>query len=77
MGVQTLIPTSVFCPKCGNQVNLTEMKDVQDVASLLTADYSQGAKGVCSCGVILVFLTKEMPAEPTFTILFNLYKGGK
>ena len=73
MSVQTLIPTSVFCPRCGKSVKLAEMIDVQDIASLLSAEYSQGAKGTCGCGVVLVFLTKPMPEEPTFTILFNLY----
>ena len=52
---------------------LEEMKDPDGVMKLLEAGYSQGAKGKCPCGVTLIFLTKPLPAEPTFTILFDVY----
>lgn len=71
---KNLIPPSVFCPKCAKEVGLTEIRDPLEKEKLIGAEYSQGARGVCSCGVYLVLLTKSLPAEPTFTILFNIYK---
>lgn len=70
---QNLIPSTIFCPKCGTKVGLGEMRDPQGVLKLIEAGYSQGAKGNCVCGVKLIFLTKPLPQEPTFTILFDLY----
>jgi len=74
MATQNLIPATIFCPKCGKPVILGEMKTPDDVLKLLEAGYSQGARGQCPCGVILFFLAKKMPEEPTFTIQFNVYK---
>lgn len=69
-----LIPATIFCPKCGKEVRLAEMLSPADTVKLLEAEYSQGARGSCACGIKLVFLAKPLPAEPTFTILFDLYK---
>ena len=77
MDTVNLIPPSIFCPKCGKPVILGEMKTPDDVIRLLEAGYSQGARGQCPCGAILLFLTKPMPNEPTFTIQMNVYKLAK
>lgn len=74
MATQNLIPKSIFCPKCGKPVKLVEVNDTPTVMKLLEAQYSQGARGECSCGAVVLFLTKPLPAEPTFTILFDVYK---
>ena len=71
---QNLIPASIFCPKCGNPIALAELKDPETVMKLFEAGCSQGAKGDCPCGLRLLLLTKPLPAEPTFTILFDVYK---
>ena len=72
-----LIPKTIFCPKCGQGVRLTEMRDPLEVMKLIESEYSQGARGQCPCGLILVFLTRALPANPTFTMLFNVYEGGE
>ena len=72
--VVNLIPTVIFCPKCGKGVELKEMNEPLEVARLYEAEYSQGARGKCLCGAVIAFLTKPLPAEPTFTILMDIFK---
>jgi len=74
---KNLIPTQIFCPKCGGPVVLAEMTDAMETIKLIEAQYSQGARGQCSCGVMLVLLTKPLPVNPTFTILCNVYRNKK
>ena len=69
-----LIPTVIFCPKCGGKVGLKETNEPLEVARLYEAEYSQGARGRCSCGAIIAFLTKPLPTEPTFTVLMDIYR---
>lgn len=76
IGEGNLIPPAVFCPKCAKSMLLKEMRNPLEIVKLVETGYSQGAEGQCECGVYLVFLTKPVPANPTFTILFNVYKKG-
>ena len=69
-----LVPPTVFCPKCGKEVGLSEMRDPQEVMRVIETGYSQGAIGDCECGVSMMLLTKKLPESPTFTVLFNVYQ---
>lgn len=67
-------PQTVFCPKCGTTMNLEQIKDAKTTAKLEESGYVVGARGKCDCGVTAVLAIKEMPANPTFTLMFNIYK---
>lgn len=71
-----LVPKTIYCPVCAKPIELKEIRDPLETLQILEMRYSQGAKGVCGCGVYLVFLTKPLPDNPTFTIQFNIYKEG-
>lgn len=68
------LPLSIFCPKCGSSMKLGKINDPKTQAKLEESGYIAGARGICPCGVTAVLTIKEMPANPTFTLMFNLYK---
>ena len=70
-------PESIFCPKCGRRMSLEKIKDPETMDKLEDGDYSQGARGTCKCGVVAILAIKEMPKEPTFTLMFNIYQTPK
>jgi len=73
-------PSAIYCPKCGDPMKMERIKDAQTQAKLEEAGYVAGARGVCGCGVTAVLAIKRMPENPTFTLMFNIYKlelGGK
>jgi hypothetical protein len=55
-------------------MKLTEIRDPLERERLSVAGYSQGGRGECPCGVVAVLLTKPIPENPTFTLLFNVYR---
>jgi hypothetical protein len=67
-------PNAIFCPKCGQPLELTPIDDPKTLAKLQEAGYIAGARGDCECGVTGVLVMKKMPENPTFSFLFNLYK---
>jgi len=69
-----LIPPYIHCPKCSGQLKLEEIRDPLEKEHFSKAGYSQGARGKCPCGVVAVFCVKPLPENPTFTLLFNVYK---
>lgn len=67
-------PNSIYCPKCGTVMNMERIDDAKTQAKLQESGYVVGARGICDCGVTAVLAIKEMPANPTFSLLFNIYK---
>jgi hypothetical protein len=67
-------PNAIFCPKCGQPLELTPIEDPKTMVKLQEAGYVAGARGDCECGVTLVLAMKKMPENPTFTAMFNIYK---
>lgn len=76
-------PPAIYCPKCGGSIALEPIKDAKTVNKLEESGYAVGARGMCDCGVTAVLAIKKMPENPTFTLMFNIYKldikkqGGK
>jgi len=67
-------PNAIFCPKCGQPLELTPIEDPKTTVKLQEAGYIAGARGDCDCGVTAVLAMKKMPENPTFTLLFNIYR---
>ena len=67
-------PKSLFCPKCGEMMQMERIADAQTLAKLEESGYVAGARGMCECGVTAVLAMKRMPENPTFSLLFNIYK---
>lgn len=68
------VPHSIFCPKCGEPMKMERIQDAKTQAKLEEAGYVTGARGICSCGVVAILAIKKMPENPTFTLMFNIYK---
>lgn len=67
-------PTAIYCPKCGSVITMTPITDAKTLAKLQESGYVSGARGDCQCGVTSVLAMKKMPENPTFTLMFNIYK---
>lgn len=67
-------PNALFCPKCGEILKLERIQDAKTLAKLEEAGYAVGARGMCPCGVTAVLAIKRMPENPTFSLLWNIYK---
>lgn len=67
-------PNLIYCPKCGSSMRLERITDAQTLVKLEEAGYVAGARGDCDCGVTSVLAIKRMPENPTFTLMFNIYK---
>lgn len=70
----TVIPSFIFCPKCGSRFRLREDKSEATSQVLKKQGYKALGRGTCPCGVVAVLCVQELPASPTFTLMFNLYK---
>ena len=68
------IPSLIYCPKCGNEMNLEKIVEAQTQVELEESGYATGARGICPCGVTAILAIKKMPENPTFTLMFNIYK---
>lgn len=64
----------VYCPKCGKELVLTKIEKGKTHLKLEDAGYVGGLAGNCPCGVTAVLAMKKMPENPTFTLMFNIYK---
>lgn len=64
----------IYCPKCGTSMPMERIEDAQTLAKLEESGYVAGARGMCDCGVTAVLAIKRMPENPTFTLMFNIYK---
>jgi hypothetical protein len=67
------VPPYIYCPKCGSKVNLREEKDQEVVERIREQGYADVARGICSCGVVLVLCYHPLPASPTFSLYFDVY----
>lgn len=67
-------PNAVFCPKCGVVMELERIVDPKTLVKLQDSGYVAGARGNCECGISAILAMKEMPANPTFTLMFNVFK---
>lgn len=67
-------PPAIYCPKCGASLKMERIEDAKTVAKLEESGYVAGARGECPCGVTAVLAMKRMPENPTFTLMFNIYK---
>lgn len=74
MSIDVPTPNAVFCPKCGVVMELERIVDPKTLVKLQESGYVAGARGNCECGVTAVLAMKRMPENPTFSLLFNLYK---
>jgi len=68
------IPNTIFCPRCGSSMRMERVHDAETQAKLEEAGYAEGCRGMCECGVVAVLGIKRMPENPTFTLMFNVYK---
>lgn len=67
-------PRTIYCPRCGAPVRMEKVADTPTNAKLKESGYAAGARGNCGCGVTAILAIKRMPANPTFTLMFNIYK---
>jgi len=67
-------PNAIYCPKCGQPIELAPINDPKTLSRLQEAGYACGARGDCECGVTVILAMKRMPENPTFTLMFNIYK---
>ena len=73
MGPEISPPEEICCPRCGAKMGLERIVDAQTMVKLEDGGYVSGGRGSCSCGVTAVLAIKQMPDNPTFTLLFNIY----
>lgn len=55
-------------------MRIERVEDAQTQVKLEESGYVAGARGLCDCGVTAVLAIKPMPDNPTFTLMFNIYK---
>ena len=67
-------PQTIFCPRCGNVLSLERITEARTQVELESKGFVVGARGMCPCGVTAVLAMKRMPENPTFTLMFNIYK---
>jgi hypothetical protein len=60
-------------------MKLEKITDAKTQHKLEEQNYAAGARGKCVCGVMAILAMKRMPDNPTFTLMFNVYKldGGE
>ena len=68
------VPNTIYCPKCGAPLNFEKIDDPKTIIKLQEGGYAAGARGMCECGVTAVLAVKRMPENPTFTLMFNIFK---
>jgi len=55
-------------------MKMERIEDAQTKVKLENSGYVAGARGMCDCGVTAVLAMKKLPENPTFTLMFNIYK---
>jgi len=73
LSARRVIPPYIYCPKCGERMELIEEKDPEALAKLREQGYTAAAKGICGCGVVAILCYQPLPASPTFSLFFDLY----
>lgn len=73
MSKRKVVPSWIYCPKCGERLKLEEITDTQTLEFLKTQGYEAGARGICDCGVVAVLCYQPLPASPTFSLFFDVY----
>jgi len=68
------VPASIFCPRCGAVMPMERIRDAPTVAKLKESGYAAGARGRCGCGVFAILTIKRLPENPTFTLMFNIFR---
>jgi hypothetical protein len=53
---------------------MERISDESGIANLKKRGFATGCEGMCSCGVYAVLGIKRMPENPSFTLMFNIYK---
>jgi len=72
--VKTLkMPAYIYCPKCGGRMRFIQATP-EEKKAIVKNGYVNGARYVCSCGVVALLLVKPLPESPTFTLMFDIYK---
>lgn len=74
MSKKKLIPNWIYCPKCGNKLNLKEITDPETLRTIKNNGYEEASRGICECGLIAVICYQPLPASPTFSLFFDIYK---
>jgi len=72
--IQKVIPDFIFCPRCGNEIKIEEIKNTETLKKIEEDGYDAGGRGICSCGVVLIILHQPLPKSPTFSIFMDIYK---
>lgn len=77
-GVETskpreLTPPYIFCPKCGDKIELVKDKDPSITSIIKQHGYVESARGICRCGVVAVLCIQPLPHSPTFSLFFDIY----
>jgi hypothetical protein len=67
------IPPYIFCPRCGDRMELEEDTRPETLERIKEQGYSAVARGVCRCGVVAVLCYQPLPASPTFSLFFDIY----
>jgi hypothetical protein len=68
-----VIPTYIYCVRCGGKIDLIEDNSPETMAKLKEQGYTAMARGVCECGVVVVLCYQPLPASPTFSLFFDIY----
>ena len=68
-----VIPPRIFCPKCGNPIDLVEDTSPGAMNKIKEQGYTAMAKGICPCGIVCVLCYQPLPASPTFSLFFDIY----
>jgi len=73
MSTRKVIPPWIFCPRCGERVEIVELKEEEELKELMEQGYTAAGRGVCRCGVVAVLCYQPLPASPTFSLFFDIY----
>jgi len=75
-----MLPDKIFCVKCGNLIDITQVADKETLKKAASAGYVGVGRFVCKCGAVGIILCRPMPESPSFTVTFDIYnvtnKGG-
>lgn len=68
-----LTPPYIFCPRCGEKIELVKDRNPDIVSAIKQHGYIESARGICRCGVVAVLCVQPLPASPTFSLFFDIY----
>jgi len=70
-----VIPTYIFCPRCGSKIELIEDTNPETIEKIKEQGYMAIGRGLCECGVVVVLCYQPLPASPTFSLFFDVYEA--